>query len=159
MENKMVMLSKKEIKELSTLLKKIDNPYDGLPQPVFEVLCGIIPFVACELAIVNEKNEVLLAWRQDEWWHGWHFPGGLLRFRESFEERLEKVAWDELGLNLTSHKFLFVKDCSQSARGHVVSLVFLCHTVMTPKKGKFFKKMPKNIIEGHKEIWGKIKKV
>ena len=153
------MLSEKESKQLSLLLKKIDNPHEGLPQPIFDALCDLVPFVACELAIVDKKKGVLLTWREDKWWHGWHFPGGLLRFRENFEERIERVAWEELGINLSKIKFLFPKNCNQGARGHVVSLFFLCETEMTPKKGKFFKKMPKNIIDAHKEFWKKIQEL
>ncbi|MEK9182889.1 MAG: NUDIX domain-containing protein [Patescibacteria group bacterium] len=151
------MLTPKELKQLSSLLKKIDTPHAGLPQPVFDALCGLVPFVACELVIVGKKG-ILLTWRKDKWWLGWHFPGGLLRYRESFEERIQAVARKELGINVIDYKFLFAKDCSQGERGHVVSLVFRCETAMTPKRGKFFKKMPKNIIEAHKELWKKIQK-
>ncbi len=152
------MLNTKETKQLVSLLKKIDKPHEGLPQPIFDALCGVVPFVACELVVVNENNEMLMVWRHDKWWRGWHFPGGLLRYRESFEERLERVAWDEMGINLTSYKFLFAKDCSQSVRGSATSLVFVCQTAMTPTHGKFFKKMPKNIIEAHKELWNRVSK-
>ena len=150
------MLDKKELKQLVSLLKKIDKPHDGLPQPVFCALCDVIPFVACELVVVGKKG-ILLTWREDKWWKGWHFPGGLLRYRESFDERIQKVAFDELGINLTSYKFLFPINYSQGVRGHSVSLVFLCETAMVPKDGKFFKKMPKNIIEAHKELWDKVR--
>jgi colanic acid biosynthesis protein WcaH len=151
------MLNEKELRQLVSLLKKIDNPHEGLPQPVFDALIKIVPFVACELAVVDGKGGILLTWRDDKWWRGWHFPGGLFRFRESFEERIEKVAQKELGVNIEKYKFLFVEDFSQGARSHAVSLVFRCETAMTPKHGKFFKKMPKNIIEAHKEFWKKIK--
>ena len=146
------MLDKKELKQLASLIKKIDKPHESLPQSVFEALCGIVPFVACELIVKNKKG-ILLTWREDKWWNGWHFPGGLLRYRENFDERIQKVAWEELGINITNYKFLFPINCSQGSRGHSVSLVFLCETEMIPKDGKFFKKMPKNIIETHKELW------
>jgi len=149
------MLDKKELKQLASLIKKIDKPHEGLPQSVFDFLLSIIPFIACELVVVGEKG-ILLTWREDKWWKGWHFPGGLLRYRESFDERIQKVAFDELGINLTSYKFLFPINYSQGARGHSVSLVFLCETAMTPKDDKFFKKMPKDIIDVHKELWEKL---
>lgn len=149
------MLSQKEIKHLVSLIKKIDNPHEGLPQPVFDILIKTVPFVACELVVADKKG-ILLTWREDKLWRGWHFPGGLLRYRERFEERIEQVAWKEFGVNVSSWKFLFPKDGSQGKRGHVVSLVFLCRTLMTPKSGKFFKKMPKNIIEEHKELWKRV---
>ncbi len=151
------MLNKKETKQLASLIKKIDNPHEGLPQPVFEALTKIIPFVACELVVIDKKG-ALLTWREDKWWRGWHFPGGLLRYQESFEERIEQVAWKEFGVNIASFKFLFAKDCKQSNRGCGVSLVFLCKTAMTPNRGRYFKKMPKNIIEEHKELWLKVSK-
>ena len=150
------MLTAKEQKQLTSLLKKIDKPHDGLPQPVFDALCGVVPFVACELVLVDKKKGVLLIWRDEKWFKGWHFPGGLLRWRENFEERIQAVAWKEFGVNISKIKFLFPKDYSQSKRGHIVSLVFQCETVMTPKQGKFFKTMPKNIINAHKEFWGNI---
>lgn len=152
------MFNAKEIKQLVALLKKIDNPHQGLPQPVFDALIKIVPFAACELAVVDGKGGILLTWREDEWYKGWHFPGRLMRFRESFEECIKNAAQDELNIKISSHKFLFVKDYSQSPRGHVVSLVFRCQTTETVKQGKFFKKMPKDIIEDHKELWRKIQK-
>lgn len=151
------MLTQKETKQLVSLIKKIDKPHEGLPQPVFDALINTVPFVACELVLINSRG-ILLTWRNDKLWTGWHFPGGLLRFRERFEERIERVAWNELGVDIINSKFLYAKDCSQGKRGHVVSLVFLCKTAMAPKKGKFFKKMPKNIIEDHKEMWSKVSK-
>ncbi len=150
------MLTPKELKQLVSLLKKIDKPHEGLPQQVFDTLCNIVPFVACELVVKDKKKGVLLIWRDDKWFKGWHFPGGLLRYRESFDERIQSVAWKEFGVNITKFKFLFPKDCSQGTRGHCVSLIFECETAMTPKKGKFFKKMPKNIIDAHKEFWQKV---
>ncbi|MBU2260239.1 NUDIX domain-containing protein [Patescibacteria group bacterium] len=152
------MLKEKELRQLVSLLKKIEDPHKGLPQPIFDALIKVVPFVACELAITDKKGRLLLTWRDDKWWQGWHFPGGLFRFRESFRERLEEVARRELGVGIKKYDFLFVKDCSQGRRGHVVDLVFRCETTKTPKHGKFFNKMPKNIIEDHKEFWKRIKK-
>ena len=152
------MLDQKETKRLSALLKKIDKPHEGLPQPVFDALSRLVPFIACELVIKTEEG-ILLVWREDEWWKGWHFPGGLLRYRESLEERLEKVAQKELGVGIAKPDFLFVKDCCQCVRGPIVSLVFLCQTKTKPKSGKFFKKMPKDIIKDHRDLWKKAKKI
>lgn len=152
------MINQKEIKQLVSFIKKLENPHEGLPKPVFDALVGIVPFIACEIVVISEKG-VLLKWRDDKLWRGWHFPGGLLRFGETFDERIAKTVWDELEINIESHKFLFINDYRPGVRGHTISLVFLCKTEMTPKNGKFFKKMPKNIIEEHKEFWKKIEKI
>ncbi len=151
------MLSQKDIWQFVRIAKKIDKPHEGLPKAVFQALCKVVPFAACELAIVNSKKEILLVWRDDKFWRGWHFPGGLIRFRESFEARIEKNAWEELGAKIETLQFLFPMNYPQSKRGHNVALVFLCRTEMKPKKGRWFKTMPKNIIEEHKEVWKKVK--
>lgn len=152
------MLNQKEIKQLSGLVKKINRPQDGLPQGVFNALTKIVPFVACELVIMGERG-LLLTWRNDEWWTGWHVPGGLLHYGEDFVERLKKVAQIELGVKLKRVKFLFPMNYKKTARGHDVSLVFLGVLAKSPQTGKFFKAMPKDIILEHKELWRRIKQL
>ncbi len=152
------MLTNKDIKNLKIIVDKIKQPEKGIEQAVFDILCKITTHVACELIVVNQLGEILLTFRQDNFWQGWHFPGGLLRYRESFESRLKKVTKLELGVKLKSTKFLFPQNYTQSKRGHDVSLVFLCELKSKPKIGKWFKQMPKNIISEHKELWKKVKK-
>ena len=147
------MLSKKELARFASLVNKVKDPRKGLPEPVFLALCKLVPFVACEIVIINKKKEILLTWRKDKWWKGWHFPGGLMRFKENFEERLKKTALSELGVKIEKFKFLFPVNYNKNTRGHSVSLVFLCEAKTKPKEGKFFKKMPRNIIDEHKETW------
>ena len=149
------MLSKKEIQQLSVLLKKIDNPHEGLPQPIFDALLRIVPFVACELVITDKKG-ILLTYRHDKWFKGWHLPGGLMRYNESFQERIDHVIKNELGVKVINIKFLFPYNYNFCVRGHGVSLFFLCQTDKKPKNGKYFKKMPKNIIPAHKKVWEQV---
>jgi ADP-ribose pyrophosphatase YjhB (NUDIX family) len=150
------MLTEKELKQLTILLGKIDNPSIGLPQPVFDALTKIVPFIGCELAVVNDKKEVLLTWREDQWWNGWHFPGGLMRHNESIETRIQEVASGELGTRVDKYDFLFYKEYVDHPRLHAVSLVFLCTIDTRPKDGTFFKEMPRDIIDEHKELWEKV---
>lgn len=152
------MLSKKEIEKLAALIKRIPNPHQGLPQPVFDALIKTVPFIACEL-IVAGKDGLLLTWRDDEFWQGWHFPGGLMRYRESFKERLNIVAQKELGAKISSYRFLSLKNCPNGERGHCLSLVFLCRLDHPPKNGKFFKKIPTAAITEHKKVWREIIKL
>lgn len=149
------MLTSQEKKKLVELLNKITQPHLGLPQEVFDALIKIVPFIACELAIVNDKKELLLTWRNDKYWCGWHFPGGLLRFRESFDERIQAVAREELDVHISNYAFLQPFNYLDGPRGHVVNLLFLCQTLDTPKSGRWFKKAPKNIIGHHREFFEK----
>jgi len=151
------MLTLKEQKQLVTLLEKIENPQQGLPQSVFDALVKIVPFISCELIIVNKKG-ILLTWREDKWWKGWHIPGGLLRYKESLDNRIKEVADKELGIKIKKYRFLFNMNYMEDSRGHSVSFVFLCSTDETPRDGQFFKKMPEDIIIEHIEMWNKLKK-
>jgi len=153
------MLNQQEVKHLVALLKKIDKPHEGLPQPVFEALVGVVPFIACELIVVDDKRGLLLTWRSDKYWRGYHFPGGLLRYNEGFDERIQAVAGNELEVHIKGFKFICPFNYTNGIRGHCVSLVFLCRTEMKPKTGKFFKIMPRNIIEEHKGLWQRMEKV
>lgn len=150
------MLTKKEIDQLAALLKKIDDPHGGLPQPVFDALCDVVPFVACELAIMNKKGELLLTWRDDKWWKGWHFPGGLMRYRETVDERIKKTALNETGIRVKAYEFLCPINYHSSPRGHGVSLIFLTKSEHA-KEGTFFKTMPKDIIPEQRIMWRHIR--
>ncbi len=152
------MLNPKELKQVSSLLKKVDNPHEGLPQPIFDAMAKLTPFIACEIVLAGPDG-ILLTWREDKWWKGWHFPGGLMRFRESFLDRIQQVAMREIGIKIHKYDFLFLKNCNMAGRAHAVSLVFRCYAKDRPKKGKFFKKMPPDIIDGHKDMWKKAYKM
>jgi ADP-ribose pyrophosphatase YjhB (NUDIX family) len=150
------MISKKEVQQLQKLIGKIEHPELGLPQGVFDPLCKIVPFVGPELVVVNNKKEILLIYRDDGFWKGWHFPGGLLRFNETMDQRLKAVAKKELGVTIKKSEFLFHNDYIKNPRGHDVSLMYLCAIKGEPKNGKFFKQMPKDIIPQHKIVWKKL---
>jgi len=152
-------ITQKEIKELVELLGKLSNPEKGLPGEVFNALTRIVPFSACELVVVNTKKEILLTYREDRWWKGWHIPGGLLRMNEDFKTRLGKVAKNELGAKLKSFKFLFPINYKKTPRGHDVSLVFLCILTGKLQHGTFFKNLPKNTIKEHNILYKKLREL
>lgn len=152
------MITPEEIEQLAVLLRKIEDPHSGLPQPVFDALCDVIPFIACELVVMNKKGELLLTWREDQWWRGWHFPGGLMRYRETFDERINKMAMAEIGIHVKKYEFLFPINYDKSPRGPGVSLVFLSREESS-KEGQFFSAMPEDIIFEHREVWEKVRKI
>ncbi len=152
------MLLKKDINDLKRIIGKIKHPEKGLQQEVFDALTPVTTHVACEMVVANQRDEILLTYRRDSFWQGWHFPGGLLRFKESFFNRLKITAREELGVKLLSAKFLFPLNYIHSARGHDASYVFLCKIQDKPKDGKWFKKIPKDIIPEHRGLWKQLKK-
>jgi len=152
------MLNAREIAQLSRLLKKIQRPQGDLPQPVFNALVKVVPFISCELAVTNAREEILLTWRDDAYWKGWHFPGRLIRYGENFLHCIRSTARRELNIRISRAKFLFPMDYHKTCpRGHAVSLVFSCPTRQKPNDGKFFARMPKDIISDHRLLWQKVK--
>src|SRR5438105_3537937 len=79
----------------------IGDPRQGLPKPVFDLLSRITPVVNVDLLIRNDRREILLTWRDDELYHGWHVPGGVVRFKERMADRVAAVARIELGTAVT----------------------------------------------------------
>ena len=84
-----------------------------------------------DLLIKNKKKQTLLIWRDDKYYGpGWHIPGGIIRFKETFSSRVHKVAESELGMTVThtkkpiTIKELFAKN--RDVRGHFISLLYEC---------------------------------
>ena len=57
--------------------------------------------VNVDLLIRNDRREILLTWRHDELYHGWHVPGGVMRYKERLADRVAAVAHIELGTAVT----------------------------------------------------------
>ena len=113
------------------------NGYGGLPEEVFEFVSAVSPVPNVDLLIINERKEILLSWRNDQYYgEGWHIPGGCIRFGESIEERIHKTAWAELGCDVIYEKQpLTVADAIRGenqqlqnpcVRGHNVTILFRC---------------------------------
>lgn len=69
-----------------------------LPESEFLYISSRTPLINVDLFVINEEEEVLLSWRDDEYCGtGWHIPGGIIRHGETMRERLEKTAEVELG--------------------------------------------------------------
>ncbi len=126
--------------------KQILNPRSGLPEEVFLFVSRLTPMVNVDLLIKDEKNRTLLAWRADPIaGNGWHIPGGIIRFKETIEERVKKVAQLEIGVDDIKYdptplalNQIILKD--HETRGHFISLLYNCFlstTFIPENKGLF----------------------
>ena len=69
-----------------------------LSEEEFLYISSRTPLINVDLFIVNEYDEVLLSWRDDDLCGtGWHIPGGIIRHGETMRERLDITAQRELG--------------------------------------------------------------
>lgn len=116
---------------IATLEQQVSRPSDGLPDDLFYYVSKITPLVNVDLLIKDENERVLLSWRNDQYCgKGWHVPGGIIRFKETMEERVRKVAETELGTTVSfDRKPLAVNQCihhDRDIRGHFISILFKC---------------------------------
>ena len=146
--------------------RQIKNPTIGLPERIFEFISSNTPLVNVDLLIKNPKNpkEILLTWREDQFYKGWHIPGGIIRFKETAEFRVRKVAEIELRTTLkTISGPIYISEKINTARcirGHFVSLLYKCSIdgklnpkleytkEKTPKPGewKWFSEVPNDFL-------------
>lgn len=146
------------------------NPTEGLPQEVFEWISSMVPIANVDLLILNKKNEILLSWRDDEYYgKGWHIPGGCIRFKETIEERVQRTAETEIGTQvITNYVPIATKEVIVGKgqdlpikRAHHIAMLFECYLPddfevtndnrdeQTPGYLKWFDKIPNNILQVH----------
>jgi ADP-ribose pyrophosphatase YjhB (NUDIX family) len=116
---------------IAALVKQVPNPSMGLPDDVFYYISRTTPLVNVDLLIKDENGRTLLSWRNDQYaGKGWHVPGGIVRFKETLETRVQKVAETEVGVNISFestpialHQIIHHE---RDIRGHFISLLYKC---------------------------------
>lgn len=147
----------------------IANPTEGLPKEVFYFMTRITPSVNVDLLIRDPEGRTLLAWRSDEFaGSGWHIPGGIVRYKESLETRLEEVAKLEIGRPLRFRKAPIAINQiwkKRETRGHFLSILYECFTdemVEPNNEGRgpddagylqWHEACPENLIIAHEEVY------
>ena len=135
-----------------------------LPQHLFNYVSSITPLVNVELVITGPSKFVLLSWRDDGLYGpGWHLPGGIVRHKESLLDRIQRVAYNECGIDsIKSCTFLQVNQVmnpNRDLRGHFISLVFGLSIDYLPTLPELdyqdgalglFYSAPSNLIEQHR---------
>ncbi|MEN6405082.1 MAG: NUDIX domain-containing protein [Thermoguttaceae bacterium] len=111
--------------------EQVPDSTKGLPLDVFLFASRLLPLVNVDLLVKDERGRTLLAWRDDPYaGTGWHVPGGILRFRERLETRVQKVAETEIGTEvrvdpnpIAVNQFMHP---SRKTRGHFISFLYRC---------------------------------
>lgn len=121
---------------ITTLVKEVPNPTLGLPDPIFYYISRTTPLINVDLLIKDEDGRTLLSWRDDPYaGKGWHVPGGIVRFKETLEERISRVAEIEIGTHLHYEiNPLAINQIihpNRDIRGHFISLLYKCYLSRT----------------------------
>ena len=77
----------------------MNNTY--LSDDDYDFIYSRVPRICVDLLLKNSKGEVLLTQRTiGPYLNHWHFPGGRIKFKESIEDAVKRIAKGELGLEL-----------------------------------------------------------
>jgi ADP-ribose pyrophosphatase YjhB (NUDIX family) len=159
------------VRETVEILERlIPDPRLGLPEDVFLFVSRLTPLVNVDLLIRDENGRALLSWRDDTYaGTGWHLPGGIIRYRESIESRIQKVIETEIGTKVEFDPTPIAINqifCTHETRGHFIAFLINCSlsgTFAPKNKGltktdagylMWHNSYPKNMIPVH-EIYKK----
>lgn len=111
------------------------------------------PRICVDLVIKNRKG-VYLTKRDVQPYKGkYHLPGGRVRFRESIETAIDRIARNEIGSPVVIKKLLgfmeFPREMQEGNKRHSISLAFL----VVPSFGVNIKKVrDENILSVHRKF-------
>ena len=142
------MLDNSQIESLKNAVK---NAEEGLPPEAFYLVSRLTPLINVDLLIQNGEGHTLLTWRHDNFYGpGWHVPGGIIRFKERWEDRIAAVATTELSATvlftpqpIALHQ---VMNPTRDTRGHFISMLFSCRLDSNPDPTRQW--MPSNPSHG-----------
>ncbi len=156
---------------MKVLLRLLDfvNPLPNMQYAVIRKFWGrrLVPMNPMELILVTgdpfqvppRNLRVLLLYRDDEYFSGWHFPGGLLGSDEKvIEGAVRRVAWEEVGVALGEVLTVRSVNFSMTARNHNYSTIHVCRMTEEPvlKQGIAMMAplgaLPENLITSHRDI-------
>ncbi len=158
-------------KSIDEVKSHIEDSTKGLPEEVFLFATTITPMINVDLLVKNSRGQVLMSWRDDMCGTGWHIPGGIIRFKETFHDRLLKVGESELHTRITHDDNPCMINqiiLKQEVRGHFVSLLYKCYVpddyvidngdIKEGQPGylKWIDKCPDNFVTGQRDIYNNL---
>ena len=124
------------LQAIAEIDRLVPNARAGLPLPLFYLASRLTPMVNVDLLIRNPDGAVLLTWRDDRFYSGWHVPGGIIRFKETAAERVRAVAAEELGATVEADAAPIEVHEKQhrerDVRGHFIALLFRARLISGP---------------------------
>ncbi|GMO28275.1 MAG: hypothetical protein Ta2B_08960 [Termitinemataceae bacterium] len=115
---------------INELWEHIDDPSKGLPEELFLFISQVTPLINVDLLVRDKNGSFLLSWRKDKWDNGWHIPGGIVRVKETLQQRLEATAQKEIGslVNFNPKPLMFSQEVHPWAqiRPHFYSFLYDC---------------------------------
>ena len=126
-----------------------------VPLNLFKALNAFVSLPVVEVILVDNQRRVLLTYRQDEDWNGWHIPGGFMGYTESIPDACSRIALKELGSDCTFTQVVHASAWeNRHPYGAPVSIFCKCSVsdVKPLQDGTFFESCPKDTIAFHKDF-------
>ncbi len=168
-------LAPREIAKTVKLLSRV-TPVPFMETLVFKALwrARLMPMTTLELFIFERDPftpaaktlpRVLLSYRKDEYYDGWHVPGGYLGAKETAAQAVRRILMRELGSGSRTIQHLFTLNRPNGIREHHCSW-FLAATLLKPprlKKGRleYFdpSRLPLKLLPYYREAFARLKKI
>lgn len=77
-----------------------------LSHELYKQIYSQVPRLCVELVIKNSEGVLLTLRNIVPYKAYWHLPGGTVLFNETLEQTVKRVAWEELGVKVSSMRFL-----------------------------------------------------
>ena len=182
MEESKVKLLADKISDLRKTMAELGiDPQVGLTEPLFLFASSLTPLVNVDLLIRDARKGILLAWRDEKYnGKGWHIPGGIIRLKETADERIRKTAVGEIGAEVIYKRTpLMVQEDiagdkrewleNELERSHNISLLYdfrLSEGFEIEPQGdkllpgclKWFDHYPENLLKCHEKLYGRLLK-
>jgi colanic acid biosynthesis protein WcaH len=125
-----------DLRESIANLQSYTKPGQDLPEELFLFISTVTPLANVDLLIKDDAGRTLLTWRDDRHYGaGWHVPGGIIRYKEHAQERIQKVANDELRCTVDAESVpLLITEtfAEERERGHFISFLYRCTLTSPP---------------------------
>jgi hypothetical protein len=164
-DNTNLPLSPDEWAQWTNLTKRIKFIDGKIPIDAFYAFCEAFISPVIDMApyrYVDKKIEILLIYRKDKYYDGFHLPGSVITPGKTSKETLESVIKNELGNNVKVNKTHFIKimdtmkgqGIGLDTRGQDLKLLYACEVGGEVLDGEWFKKnnLPDNIIPEHQNV-------
>lgn len=168
-------LTSSELAKTVRLLKRV-TPLPFMEAPVFKTFwkARLMPMVTLELFIFESDPfapsaktlpRVLLSYREDDYYDGWHLPGGYLGANETSTRTVQRIARRELGADPQTIQHVFTFNRPNEIRDHHYSGFFAVMLAKAPRLKResleYFdpSRLPPKLIPCHREALAFLKKI
>lgn len=94
-------MDERRLAEFKEGLKEVVANRGYIPdQESYNLFQKIVPWPATEVCLTNPNGQLLLRYRDDQWWKGWHIIGGFIRAHERLADACRRhLAGDGVGVS------------------------------------------------------------